>query len=260
MKRIAISIILNGANHLTRQIAEFNTPLNFDKWIIVHGASKNTKCTAWCKEIPDEYHAKGKSIDATETLLRQYKAIHPNIEVIEKEGLWDGKVDMFNAALEHVTEDCWLWQVDIDEYWGSNQLRGAEEVLDNLGADVGTFACDYLLNENIIVRGAWGESVQHGYRRLWKYQPGRKFLSHEPPVIEGEKAQCPTHLLPRFKHLSYYDYADVKFKAAWYGNHENIFEGWSDIVSGKTKLPCSVQELFRTEVPKDWKNTIITYK
>ena len=257
--RIAISIILNGAHHLEKQIENGITD-SVDKWIIVHGASKNTKCTSWCKEMTSKYHSNGKSVDASARMLQLYKNKYHNIEVIEKEGLWDGKVDMFNAALEHVTEDCWLWQIDIDEYWNKAQMDGAEAVLDNVGADVGTFACDYLLSDDIIVRGTWGESIQHGYRRLWKYEPGRKFLSHEPPIIEKEKTQCPTHLLPRFKHLSYYYYSDVKFKAAWYGNHENIFEGWQDIVSGKTKLPCRIEDLFKKPVSNDWKNTIITYK
>lgn len=257
--RVAISIVLNGAHHIERQLSN-GTPDNFDKWIIVHGASKNTNCTAWCKEIPEKYHKKGRSVDATNRLLLKMYADYDNVTVVEKDGLWNGKVEMFNTALNHVTEDCWLWQVDIDEYWKPKQLKGAESVLENLGADVGTFACDYLLSDDIIVRGTWGEATEHGYRRLWKYQPGRKFLSHEPPKIEGEKAQCPTHLLPRFKHLSYYDYADVKFKAAWYGNHENIHEGWDDIVKGKTKLPCKVEDLFRNPVPEDWKNTIITYR
>ena len=258
--RTAISIVLNGAHHLERQINDYRLDTYVDKWIIVHGASKNTKCTSWCKEIPDTYHKDGKSVDSTSQKLLELKQANEHIIIVEKDGLWDGKVDMFNAALEHVTEDCWLWQIDIDEYWTRAQMNGAETILDNLGADVGTFACDYMLTNDIIVRGSWGECSQTGYRRLWKYQPGRKFLYHEPAVIEGEKSCCPTQLLPRFKHLSYYDEIDVRFKAAWYGNHENIFEGWSDIVSGKTKLPCNVQALFRTEVPQDWKNTIITYK
>tara|TARA_R110002074_G_scaffold402324_1_gene607087 strand:- start:155092 stop:155871 length:780 start_codon:yes stop_codon:yes gene_type:complete len=258
--RVAISIVLNGAHHLERQAKEYCLDTYVDKWIIVHGASKNVHCTAWCKEIPDKYHKKGKSVDATNRLLLGLKNSHDNIIVVEKDGMWEGKVEMFNAALEHVTEDCWLWQIDIDEYWEKAQMEGAEKVLENLGADVGAFTCDYLLSDDIIVRGAWGESIQHGYRRLWKYQPGRKFLSHEPPKIEGEKTQCPMHLLPRFKHLSYYDYADVKFKAAWYGNHENIHEGWDDIVKGKTPLPCGIDQLFRTVIPEDWKKTIITYR
>jgi len=257
--RTAISIVLNGEEHLQRQLFNY-TETMFDKWIIVHGASKNVFCTKWCREMPERYHNNGKSVDGTTETLATMQNEHDNIVVVEKDGLWDGKVEMFNKALEHVTEDCWLWQLDIDEYWREGQLDGAEKTLDHLGADVGAFACDYLLSDDIIVRGTWGESVQHGYRRLWKYQPGRKFLSHEPPKIEGETAQCPTHLLPRFKHLSYYDEADVKFKAAWYGNHENIYEGWYDIVKGNTKLPCKVEDLFRNEVPADWRNTIITYR
>lgn len=266
MERVAISIIFNGAHHLQgvpsySQLGRINA--HFDKWIVIEGASKSTFCTSWCGAMPNSYHNNGNSIDDTIKIMEnvvKHQAGRAEVIFIKADGLWDGKVNMFNKALEYITQPCWLWQIDIDEFWEGRQLTNAETVLTNLGADVGTFACDYLLAPDIIVRGTWGESNRQGYTRLWNYQPGRKFLAHEPPIVEGSKKVVPPALLPRFKHLSYYYEKDVKFKSEWYGGHENILEGWKDIVTGVTKLPCSVQQLFRNQVSDAWKDTIITYR
>lgn len=268
MKRVAITIVFNGINHLKNQFKwdgregkHKGIHEKIDKWIFVQGASKSTFCTSWCKSIPEEYHSNGNSIDGTISFLEDIKKLYPTkIEIINTNGFWDGKVSMFNKALELVTEPCYLWEIDIDEYWTSAQMYNAEKILDSIGADIGTFTCDYLLSDNIIVRGEWGESTKHGYRRLWKYTPGSKFIAHEPPILENTSKMVLPYLMPRFKHLSYYYIEDVIFKSKWYGNHHNILEGWRDIVTGITPLPCTIENLFRSSVPQDWKNTIITYK
>lgn len=265
--RTAISIIFNGAHHLYGPTAKYSQigKINafFDKWIIIEGASKSTFCTSWCKSMPNEYHNNGSSVDDTIAILSSLQRLQKGraeIVVVKANGLWDGKVSMFNRALEHVTEPCWLWQVDIDEHWTEEQLTNSETVLKNLNANVGCFACDYLLTDEIIVRGTWGESNQVGYTRLWNYEPGRKFIAHEPPIIEGLRRAVKPELLPRFTHLSYYYEKDVIFKSKWYGGHENIYTGWKNIISGVTKLPCPIQKLFDNNVPKDWESTIITYR
>lgn len=269
MTRIAISIILNGLHHLKNQLyycpfkQEFQGISNFDQWIFVEGASKNTHCTSWCNQINDTYHKDGHSVDGTLEYLRDLEAnplLKDKIKVVTTDGLWDGKVSMFNAGIAHLNQPCWLWQIDIDEYWRPEQLAHAESIVDRLECDGAAFACDYLLTDDIIVRGEWGESTQHGYRRLFKYTPGSQFIAHEPPVLQGVKKIVPPYLLPRFKHLSYYYEQDVVFKSKWYGDHENIHKGWQAIVSGAQPLPCYVENLFMKKVSDAWKNTIITYR
>jgi len=262
MKRIAISIVLNGAHHIHDQLGTILP--HFDQWIVVEGASKNVFCTSWCSQVPDEYHNNGNSIDDTMKILDEIVSHNDmrrcQVTVLKASGLWEGKLTMFNEAIKCIQEPCWLWEIDIDEYWRPEQLGHSEAILEHLKADIGTFACDYMLSENIIVRGEWGESITHGYRRLWKYEPGRKFISHEPPIIEGMKTICPTKLLPRFRHLSYFYEKDVLFKSKWYGDHENIHTGWKNIVTGVTQLPCAIEHLFMKTVTQAWKNTIITYR
>lgn len=257
--RVAISIVFNAEKHLTEQFKNVELINKFDKWIFVEGASSSIMCTSWCKAMPEEYHKDGASVDNTRTIILDNIKKHPNIELITNHTFWPGKVEMFNEALADLDSDCQLWEIDIDEYWKANQILDSEKILQNTGGDCASFHCDYMLADNIIVKGDWGESRTHGYRRLWNYKAGAKFTSHEPPVLEKVMFMVGPDYMPRFKHLSYYYESDVIFKSKWYGNHQNIYEGWKDIVTGVTKLPCNVTSLFRSTVPTDWKNTIITY-
>lgn len=262
MKSVAITIVLNGNHHLAEQdIYSLNTKL--DKWIFVEGATKSNYCTSWCGEMPSSYHnPDGTSVDGTTEFLSSLaKHSFGKIVHIKPTQLWDGKVQMFNEALKHINEPCYLWEIDSDEYWTKNQLNAAEALLENTGADAAAFAADYLLTDDIIVRGEWGESPGHGYRRLWKYTPGKKFISHEPPILEGCSKILPPKYTPKFLHKSYYYEKDVIFKSKWYGKHENVYTNWKKIVLGEILLPCSVSKLFgRTDLSPDWMNSIITYK
>jgi hypothetical protein len=258
MKRIGITIVFNGLHHLHNQNLD---EYPFDEWYFVEGASASTFCTSWCKQMPSEYHKDGHSVDGTLEYLQGKCAANPSkYKLITTDGLWDGKKNMFNAALKHISDPCWLWEVDIDEYWKPEQMLNAEKIVTNMNANAASFACNYMLTPDIIVRGEWGESPGHGYRRLWKYVPGSKFIAHEPPILENAMSMVPPYLLPRFKHLSYYFEQDVIFKTKWYSNHQNIYDNWLKIKSGETKLPVRISALFG-DVPMstDWNNSFITY-
>jgi hypothetical protein len=258
--RTAITIILNGGTHLQEQAKII--PRLFDKWIIVEGASKSTHCTGWCREMPEGFATlKGNSVDGTTELLKDIQSTNKNVDLYLANGMWDGKISMFNHGLTHSNpDDGFLWQIDIDEYWEENQIQNAETLVNNMGADCALFLCDYLLSPNIIVRGTWGEGQEGNYKRLWKYKKGLLFVSHEPPKLQNESACVHWKFTPRFKHLAYYYESDVIFKSRWYADHENVYEGRKNVVSEKVKLPCSVEELFLKPVQPAWKNTCITYK
>jgi len=257
--RTAISIVLNGIHHLPEQAKIL--PEIFDKWIIVEGATKNVKCSSWCQEMPEAFHdEEGHSIDGTKEFLEELSK-NPKVDVYFGSDLWDGKVSMFNHGLEQSNpEDGFLWEIDIDEYWTSSQVANTETLMTNTGADVASFVCDYLLTEDIIVLGNWGENRAEGYKRCWKYTKGKQYISHIPPVLDGEKSLLPWNYTPRFKHLSYYYEDTVKFKSKFYTNHENIYEGWKKITSGEIPLPCGVEQLFQKPVADHWKETVITYR
>jgi hypothetical protein len=258
MKRIGITIILNGLHHLHRQDLD---AYPFDEWYFVEGASASNFCTSWCKDMPQEYHVDGHSIDGTLEYLQSLSRANSKYKLITIDGLWDGKKTMFNAALEKITDPCWLWEVDIDEYWKPSQMINAEKVVTHLNADSAAFSCFYHLTDDIIVRGEWGESPGHGYRRLWRYKPGSRFVAHEPPILENCNNIVPPALLPKFTHLSYYFEQDIIFKSKWYTKHQNVYDGWKKIKDGDIKLPTKVSALFgNVTLPPDWARSIITYK
>lgn len=260
LPRVAITIAFNAKHHLIKQERFCNS--NFAKWIVVEGPSESVKCTSWCKTIPDDYIVNNHSADGTLeylTTLTNIKDTNLCLVYRVDNSLWKGKVEMFNAALEHIDFPCYLWEIDSDEYWTTEQLEHAELLLENTGTSMAAFACNYYLTDQIIVRGTWGESIKDGYRRLWMYEPGQKFLCHEPPILSGHTRMLPPSLTPRFNHYSYYYSDDVKFKTAWYKDHENIYKQWTKICNGEIKLPCSITALFGKEVPSYWKDTIITY-
>ena len=258
--RTAISIVLNGIHHLPAQ-AEI-IPQMFDKWIIVEGATKNVKCSNWCQEIPEEFHTEnGNSIDGTKEFLDDLSKKFDNVDVYTASGLWEGKVSMFNYGLEKSKpSDGFLWEIDIDEYWSENTISNTEKLFNNTGADCASFLCDYLLTKDIIVRGMWGEGRSEGYKRCWRYSAGKKFVTHIPPVLEGESRWLHWSTTPRFTHLSYYYEDQVRFKSKFYTNHENIYSGWKKIVKGEVLLPCPVETYFEKQVNPQWKDTIITYR
>lgn len=259
MKTVAITIALNAEKHIIRQSA----PYIFDEWIIVEGASESLFCTKWCKEMPSEYHNNGASIDDTAGAIELQKKYKTDCKIthIKPNGLWKGKVAMFNAALELIKEPCYLWEVDADEVWNKTSVIGTNNMIENLGYDGASFMCNYYLPNGLIVRGTWGESTIDGYHRMWKYKPGSKFLSHEPPRLEGATKIMHHKFTPRFNHYAYYLEEDVIFKSKWYSMHENIYEGWKEIVEGKVQLPCSIDRLFKNpNLPAAWRqDSFITY-
>lgn len=262
--RTAITIVLNGLHHLKNQIQTI--PLEFDRWIIIEGASDSTHCTSWCNRMEESFHKNGHSIDGTYEFLRDIS--HPKIDIYFKQGdgLWDGKVSMLNFGLQSSKpESGYLWQIDVDEYWKREQFGHAEEILRNTNCVAACFLCDNLLTPNIVVRGSWGEGKDGNYRRLFAYEREDIFESHEPPVLKSflkkDKIRiCPPSITPRFEHLSYFYDTDVKFKSSWYKDHQYVYDNWKDIVSGKQKLPMHIKEFFGTDIPEVWNDTVITYR
>ena len=69
--RVAFSIIFNGLHHLEHKDQYRQILDNCDKWVVVEGASRSNGSTQWCKEMPDEYHNNGASVDGTREFLEK---------------------------------------------------------------------------------------------------------------------------------------------------------------------------------------------
>lgn len=176
--------------------------------------------------MPSKYHNNGSSIDGTIEFLNEIKS--EKIHVISIDRMWESKEEQINSALEYAKgifkENCFLWEIDIDEQWNLESIQQSENYLIENKAKTGEFLCNYYVGDGLVAKGEWGEGKYLPYRRLWKWE-GEKFKSHEPPELENGNGK--TILIPyRFNHYSYYFEQDVKFKNDWYKGHGNIYEKW----------------------------------
>ena len=181
------------------------------------------------------------------------------IKVIRnRHGVWNNKDEQVNAAISYLktqTNECYLWQIDIDEQWTSDQLELAEQTLDKHQAKTGCFLCNFFVGKNHIVLGEWGEGRHLPYRRLWKWK-GEMFESHEPPILEGKNG--PGILIPiKFNHYAYYFEQDVKFKQSYYTGYENLYKRWIDIQQKKYNM--SIKELLGFDTWWAHTNSTIQY-
>lgn len=238
--RIAFTIIQNGEHHLEHNNQYGRIARAFDYWILVEGVSLPNGSTSWCKELPKSMHRDFISNDGTTEMLDMISATYTNMRVIRNNGKpWNSKDEQVNAAItqakiEAKGEDCFLWQIDIDEQWTVTQTEEAEQMLVKNGGKTGCFLCDYYVGPNQQVFGAWGEGRYEPYRRLWNWK-GEKFLTHEPPTLEGKNG--PGLLLPqRFKHYAYYFEQDVKFKEAYYQGYEGLHARWLEVQKNRDRL------------------------
>ena len=255
--RVAFTIILNGKHHLLHNNYYQFLLDNFDMWVVVEGVALNTGSTSWCKSLDTSFHTNGLSNDGTTEFLNNLNS--DKIKIIKNNnGFWSNKDEQVNAAISYIktqTDSCYLWQIDIDEQWTSEQLSSAEKTIDEHKAKTGCFLCNFYVGKNHLVTGEWGEGRYLPYRRLWKWE-GEMFKTHEPPILEGKNS--PEILIPiKFNHYSYYFEQDVKFKESYYTGYENLYKRWLDIQQKPYNM--HVRELLGTNTWWSQTNSLIQY-
>lgn len=257
MDRIAFTIIQNGLHHLKHNDYYRFMLDNFKYWIVVEGASLNSGSTSWCKNFPDDYHNNGKSVDGTGDFLKNLASASSNLIYIEPDRPWPNKDVQVNRCIEEVkkrSEKCYLWEVDIDEQWTSEQLIGSEQIMHKYGAKTGCFRCNYFLGPSLLARGGWGEGGILPYIRLWNWQ-GEMFETHEPPQLKGGNGTI-VQINTKFNHYAMYFREDVVFKEKWYDGYDGMVERW-EMLQNETSFPKHISELLGRKVHWGNTNTII---
>ena len=185
--RVAFSIIFNGLHHLIHKDQYRQILTNCDKWVVVEGASLSNGSTQWCKQMPDEYHVNGASVDGTREFLAELANQESDLIYVPSNGFWNSKDDQVNRAMEEVkklTDKCFLWEFDIDEQWTAEAMDQAEKELVDEKLKYAGFMSRYYVGKNLLASGEWGEGRNGGYIRLWDWE-GESFVRHEPPTLEG---------------------------------------------------------------------------
>lgn len=257
------TIVLNGKPFIQKHIETFrDLPLKWH-WHIVEGVADLRHDTAWSLQngarITDDMHRNGRSNDGTSEYLDELALAFPrNITIYRKpEGeFWDGKLEMVNAPLNNILEECLLWQIDADEIWTTDQLIQTHSLfLNDNSKTAAYFTCRFFVGDDLIItsKDTYGNNSSYEWLRTWRFTPGDKWGAHEPPRLlrKGEMAE-PIDVAAInpilhdvteengliFDHYAYVLESQLKFKESYYG-YSNAVASWKklqDVGNFPTKL------------------------
>lgn len=217
MKINAFTIVLNGQPWIER-VARSLLRVPGARWTVVHGVANPVADTSWCKPIdaPED--------DGTLKFLRWLRDRRPDLLTLIEQPHWPGKTAMCNAALDAFTEPGLLMQIDADEIWQPEQLRVMPSLFaQHPSADAAMFLCRYWVGPRryVCTPNAYGNNCGYEWIRAWKFAPGQRFLSHEPPMLDGAHRyvshSATAHLGLVFDHYAYATRDQVAFKEQYYG-------------------------------------------
>jgi hypothetical protein len=247
------TLALDAMPFITWHLPSFNRLTIPWRWIIAHGVAANTGSTRWCKAITPRL-----SNDGTTEYLRAIQH-HPRVTILEAPFWLGGKDEMVQACTDTIKEPCTLIEIDADEHWESRQIQGIHELFCPVpGISQPWFNCArfffrYYVGQNLITcaDNAWGQNPGE-FLRAWRFRPGMKWRSHEPPCLLGvnEPAleKCASRELTRAHGLvaEHYGYAfekQVAFKRDYYG-YPSAIEGWRRLQAYKGPFPTSLKPFF----------------
>jgi hypothetical protein len=156
--------------------------------------------------------------------------------------MWDGKAEMCNTALDGMKEPGMLLQMDSDELWTPEQLGVLSGRITTKGPPHPLFKkethaffwCRYFFGLDIVMttRNCYANNPRQEWKRLWRFEPGMKFKSHEPPIMEGEDVGVEHSETEKFDLVfDHYGYAlekQVEFKERYYG-YTDAVKQWRNL-------------------------------
>ena len=259
------TIVLNGEPFIRYHIDVFKE-LPFEwQWHIVEGVADLNHDTSWSKKrggyIADNIHNKGRSNDGTTEYLNELVQLYPeNVTIYRKpEGeFWDGKREMVQAPLANITEECLLWQVDVDELWTVEQIWLSRQLfIENPEKTAAYYWCWYFVGEKLVIstRNCYAQNPQQEWLRTWRFKLGYTWAAHEPPILVEHLSENDISDIARinpflheetekhnliFQHYSYVLPEQLKFKETYYGYKEAETQ-WLKLQKTK-KLPLYLSQ------------------
>ena len=214
-------------------------------------------------QVTDAIHRNGLSCDGTTEYLDELAKKFPaNITVHRKPAstFWDGKLEMVNAPLAGLRDECLLWQVDADELWTASQIVVARDLfLAHPEKTAAFYRCHYFVGEKLVItsRNTYGNHTGYEWIRTWRFTPGCRWTAHEPPRLcrpntDGQLTDLATINPLRhaetegaglvFQHFAYATPEQLKFKETYYG-YAGALRQWEDLQKQR-KFPVALSRHF----------------
>lgn len=239
-----LTIVLNGEPFI-RYHEQMLSKLDIAwHWHIVEGVADLKHDTAWSVasggHIADSVHDHGRSNDGTSAYLDDLAERFPsNITVYRKppDVFWDGKLEMVNAPIENIEEECLLWQIDNDELWTVDQIKRVHSAfLADPQRTAACYWCWYFVGPKKIIstRYNYAQNPNQEWLRTWRFVPGAKWSAHEPPTLVAPDPKHPSSTIDLgkhnpfshdeteemgavFQHFAYATEDQLTFKEVYYG-------------------------------------------
>jgi ADP-heptose:LPS heptosyltransferase len=265
MKVEFFTIVYNGQPWIRGQAEFFRSLKGVDwQWHVVEGLAEHVKDTAWCKEAGGsisgfQIRNSNLSTDGTKEFLDELKKeFGDRVLLYRPPGAepWPGKKAMVDSFLPEMEDGCLLWQLDVDEFWKPNQVRQIlAEFEKRPKLTAGWFDCDYFFGwDRCSSRpGVFGKFREYEGLRVWRYQKGDSWGSHEPPAlmreVEGGRRKNVGEIHPmlqmetrerrwKFQHYALTDRAQMEFKEIYYG-HRGLLAGLDQLEKAGRNEPLA---------------------
>ena len=263
------TIVLNGEPFIRHHIEAFSTlPFRWH-WHIVEGVAELVHDTAWSLpsggRIPEEFHRNGLSNDGTSAYLDELAARFPDQVTLYRKPdgtFWNGKLEMVNAPLANIREECLLWQVDSDELWETTQIATMHTMFAaQPGKTAAFFCCHFYVGQDLVTTtvNTYGNNTSYEWLRCWRYEPGDQWKAHEPPALMRPERDTPDHFIDVghlkpflhsetiaaglvFRHYAYALESQVAFKEKYYG-YNGALNNWKTL-QNQSDMPVMLRDFF----------------
>ncbi len=231
------TIVLNGEPFIRYHLDVFDAlPFKWH-WHIIEGVADLVQDTAWSRalggRISPQFHVDGRSKDGTGAYLDEIKKKYPGRVSVYRKPLgrfWNGKLEMVNAPLAALDSPCLLWQVDVDEFWTPAAIVEMHRLFHQYPQKTAAyFHCHYFLGplKYVVSMNTWATRPTD-WLRVWRFAPGMRWASHEPPRLVDRQQRDVGRINPFtrdftlqrnivFQHYAYVFESQVRFKESYYG-------------------------------------------
>ncbi len=251
------TIVFNGMPFIEYHLEKFRQ-LPFPwHWYIIEGLSEVAGDSG-----ADGHRARGGhvpvdrsqylSTDGTKEYLDKINELR-DVTLFRNGDVWPSKLRMINTPLPHINYDCLLWQIDADEFYPIDSMVELHRMFMSQPTKTAAIVphTNFINIKKCVVpdkgRQLWGSQW---FPRIWRYEPGCKWYSHEPPVLNDKRGRDLNKINPfhdveteklGYHHYGYVHPAQIRFKESYYG-YKGLYESWIDI--GKTDGLVKVDDYF----------------